>query len=171
VELLYHPLASETPTKRLALDAIRDLFTYLPLSAQNPDDVDTRQKLLLAAYNSLFPFLYTGGVGLSHSMGHALGATYNIPHGITSCLTLSPVIHYKASTKSEDCKQISRILPYIGKVSSGDAADDSRIVSAAIADLVERLGHKSTLRQVLRSNLHFAYYVILYLFQMLIPPS
>ena len=146
--MLYHPLASEVPTKRLALEAIRDLFTYLPISHKDPEDADARQKLLLACYSSLFPFLYTGGVGLSHSLGHSLGATYSIPHGITSCITLSSVVAFKADTQPEESKQISRILPYIGETSTGNPADDSRKVSAAIAKLVEGLGHKSTLTQV-----------------------
>lgn len=77
-----------------------------------------------------------------------MGATYNIPHGITSCLTLSPVVKFKAETNPEESKQIARIIPYIGKQSTGNAADDARIVSVAIAELVEGLGHKSSLTQV-----------------------
>ncbi|KUJ09448.1 alcohol dehydrogenase IV [Mollisia scopiformis] len=148
VELLYHPLASEIPTKRLALEAIRDLFTYLPLSKSDPKDGTVRQKLFLACYASLFPFLYTGGVGLSHSIGHALGATYSIPHGITSCLTLAPVVNLKASTKPDEAKMIARVLPYIGKESTGSDEGDAKLVSKAIAELVENLGHKSTLTMV-----------------------
>lgn len=30
-----------------------------------------------------------GALGISHGLGHLLGATYKIGHGITSCLTLS----------------------------------------------------------------------------------
>jgi 3-oxoacid CoA-transferase len=152
VELLYHPLASEIPTKRLALEAIRDLFTYLPLSKSDPSDADVRQKLFLAAYASLFPFLYTGGVGLSHSIGHALGATYSIPHGITSCLTLSPVVKLKAKTRPEEAKMIARAIPYIGKESTGSVEGDADAVGDAIAGLVEGLGHKSTLTQVCYSS-------------------
>lgn len=87
-------------------------------------------------------------MGLSHSLGHSLGATYSIPHGITSCLTLSPVIAFKADTQPEESKQIARALPYIGETSTGDVAEDTRKVSDAIARLVESLGHKSTLTQV-----------------------
>jgi 3-oxoacid CoA-transferase len=159
VELLYHPLASEIPTKRLALEAIRDLFTYLPASRQNPEDADVRQKLFLAAYASLFPFLYTGGVGLSHSIGHALGATYSIPHGITSCLTLSPVIELKSHTEPEEARQIAKILPYIGKQSTGSDEKDASLVSTAIAELVTGLGHKSTLTQV-RFSLGIIFFLI-----------
>ena len=144
---MYHPLASEIPTKRLALEAIKDLFTYLPLSKQDPQNADYRTKLFLACYSSLFPFLYTGGVGLSHSIGHAIGATYAIPHGITSCLTLSPTLHHKASDAVE-AKQIARIIPYIGKQSTGSDEKDSHIVADAVAGLVEGLGHKTTLSAV-----------------------
>ncbi|KAF2467463.1 uncharacterized protein BDR25DRAFT_234165 [Lindgomyces ingoldianus] len=144
VELMYHPLASEIPTKRMCLESIKDLFTYLPQSKSNPEDADVRTKLFLACYSSLFPFLYTGGVGLSHSIGHAIGATYAIPHGITSCLSLAPTVHLKASNP-EEAKQIARIVPYIGKQSTGSAENDAHVVGDAIAELVDKLGHKTTL--------------------------
>lgn len=144
---MYHPLAAEIPTKRMALEAIKDLFTYLPQSKANPNDAEVRTKLFIACYSSLFPFLYTGGLGLSHSIGHAIGATYNIPHGITSCLSLAPTVHYKASNP-EEAKQIARIIPYIGKQSAGSDEKDSHIVADAIAGLVEELGHKTTLTAV-----------------------
>ncbi|EUC44265.1 hypothetical protein COCMIDRAFT_37911 [Bipolaris oryzae ATCC 44560] len=144
VELMYHPLAAEIPTKRMALEAIKDLFAYLPQSKADPNDAEVRTKLFIACYSSLFPFLYTGGVGLSHSIGHAIGATYSIPHGITSCLSLAPTVHYKASNP-EEAKQIARIIPYIGKQSTGSDENDSHIVADAIAGLVEELGHKTTL--------------------------
>jgi 3-oxoacid CoA-transferase len=144
---MYHPLAAEIPTKRMALEAIKDLFTYLPQSKANPSDAEVRTKLFVACYSSLFPFLYTGGVGLSHSIGHAIGATYRIPHGITSCLSLSPTVHFKASNP-EEAKQIARIIPYIGKQSTGSDEKDSHVVADAIASLVEGLGHKTTLTAV-----------------------
>jgi 3-oxoacid CoA-transferase len=144
---MYHPLASEIPTKRMCLESIKDLFTYLPQSKSNPDDAEVRTKLFLACYSSLFPFLYTGGVGLSHSIGHAIGATYSIPHGITSCLSLAPTVHFKASNP-EEAKQIARIMPYIGKQSTGSDEKDSHIVGDAISELVEQLGHKTSLTAV-----------------------
>ncbi|ORY05696.1 hypothetical protein BCR34DRAFT_490664 [Clohesyomyces aquaticus] len=144
VELMYHPLAAEIPTKRMCLESIKDLFTYLPQSKAHPDDAEVRVKLFLACYSSLFPFLYTGGVGLSHSIGHAIGATYAIPHGITSCLSLAPTVHLKASDP-EEAKEIARIIPYIGKPSSGSDEKDAHVVADAISELVEKLGHKTTL--------------------------
>jgi alcohol dehydrogenase class IV len=144
---MYHPLASEIPTKRLCLEAIKDLFTYLPQSKANPNNAEIRTKLFLACYASLFPFLFIGGVGLSHSIGHAIGATYAIPHGITSCLSLAPVVRLKASNPDE-AKQIARIIPYIGKQSTKDDSKDAQVVADAIANLVDELGLKTTLTDV-----------------------
>jgi 3-oxoacid CoA-transferase len=147
VELMYHPLASEIPTKRLCLEAIKDLFAYLPQSKTSPTDAEIRSKLFLACYASLFPFLFSGGVGLSHSIGHAIGSSYAIPHGITSCLSLAPVVRLKASNPNE-AKQIARIIPYIGKESTGVDSKDAQMVADAIASLVEELGLKTTLTAV-----------------------
>lgn len=144
---MYHPLASEIPTKRLCLEAIKDLFAYLPQSKTNPDDAEVRSKLFLACYASLFPFLFSGGVGLSHSIGHAIGATYAIPHGVTSCLSLAPVVRLKADNP-EEAKQIARIIPYINKQTTGDDGKDAQIIADAIANLVETLGLKTTLTAV-----------------------
>ena len=147
VELMYHPLASEIPTKRLCLEAIRDLFTYLPQSKANPSDAEIRTKLFLACYASLFPFLFSGGVGLSHSIGHAIGATYAIPHGITSCLSLAPVVRLKAKNPDE-AKQIARIIPYINQQTAGDNVRDAQNVADAIANLVDKLDLTTTLTAV-----------------------
>jgi alcohol dehydrogenase class IV len=65
-----------------------------------------------------------GGIGLSHSLGYALGSPYGIPHGITSCLTLGKVVKLKAEDP-EAAEQIARILPFIGKNSSGDNKKDA----------------------------------------------
>lgn len=132
----------------MALTAITDLFHYLPQSKTSPSDADIRQKLFQAAYASLFPFLYSGGVGLSHSIGHALGATYEIPHGITSCLSLAPVVAFKAKTQPNEAKMIARILPALGMRSEGSDEKDALAVSNAITGLVEELGHKTTLSAV-----------------------
>lgn len=44
------------------------------------------------ASSSLFPLANSKPLGLSHGLGHMLGATYSIPHGICSCLTLGATI-------------------------------------------------------------------------------
>jgi alcohol dehydrogenase class IV len=150
VELLYHPSATEVPCKQLALQAISNLFTYLPKSkASHPHDAETITQLYLAAFASL-GFLgqnTKGSLGLSHTMGYALGSPYGIPHGITSCLTLGHVMKLKAHSSRDDAAQIARILPFTGQAWSGDDVADATKAGDAVLDLVQRLGLKTTLTE------------------------
>ncbi|MBZ7924839.1 iron-containing alcohol dehydrogenase [Ensifer adhaerens] len=54
-------------------------------------DHDDLLQLQLAAWQCYF---YPASViyGLSHRIGHILGGTYGVPHSMTSCITLAPVI-------------------------------------------------------------------------------
>lgn len=88
IELLYRP-GDSSLLLSTALGSIRELFYLLPASKRDPINLDIRQKLQLACFQSLWPEGRKGALGLSHGLGHALGATYAIPHGITSCLTLA----------------------------------------------------------------------------------
>ncbi|CAD6919112.1 unnamed protein product [Tilletia controversa] len=115
IESLYRPDPSPV-LRNMWLGAIRDLFHFLPLSQKSPSDLAIRQRLQLACYTSLSPEARSGALGLSHSLGHALGATYAIPHGITSCLTLAASIRLTAqlsSTGPEQLEALSDALSYI----------------------------------------------------------
>ena len=149
VELLYHPTSTEVPCRQLTLIAAHDLFTYLPKYKSNPKDEDVITKLQLASYASL-GFLglnVKGGLGLSHTLGYALGSPYSIPHGITSCMTLGHVVKLKASTDPSAASQISRLCPFVGVTASGDDVKDGIAVGDAILKLVESLGLKSSLTE------------------------
>jgi 3-oxoacid CoA-transferase len=76
-----------------------------------------------------------------------LGATYQIPHGITSCLTLSSVLRHKALTNPAEANQIARLVPFLGLPDKGSDKDNAISVSEKIASLVEELGLKSTLTE------------------------
>jgi alcohol dehydrogenase class IV len=106
IELLYRP-GDATALQPVAIGAIRELFHLLPASKQDPSNLDVRQRLQLACFNSLWPESRQGALGLSHGLGHALGATYAIPHGITSCLTLPGAI---AITSQAPTTSVSHLL-------------------------------------------------------------
>ncbi|KAL9023594.1 MAG: hypothetical protein Q9196_007105 [Gyalolechia fulgens] len=146
VESMYHPKASEAPTKQLCLSAITQLFEYLPKSKKEPGNPDYITRLQLAAFSSLYGLGLNigGGLGLSHSLGYALGSPYGIPHGITSCLTLASVVRLQAE-KGENTQQIARILPYIGQARTGDERKDAVRVGDAIDGLLKELGLSTTL--------------------------
>ena len=145
METMYHSSATEMPARMSAMWAASQLFEYLPKAKElHPKDEDLSTRLFLAAFASL-GFVgqnLTAGLGLSHSLGYALGSPYGIPHGETSCMTLGSVLQLKA-LKKEDADQIARMLPYIsgGKVArSDDAQADAREVGRRVDELVKGLG-------------------------------
>jgi alcohol dehydrogenase class IV len=105
IEMLYRP--DPSPILRPAeLGSLRELFHLLPATNKNPDDLNIRQTLQVIALASLWPESRKGAIGLSHGLGHALGATYSIPHGITSCITLAKSIELTATLPSTPIEQL-----------------------------------------------------------------
>ncbi|KAI0829908.1 alcohol dehydrogenase IV [Trametes gibbosa] len=149
VENLYRPLAPP-PIKYLSYAALADLFKYLPQTKANPQALDVRQKLQLASWMSLWPLKLEkySALGLSHALGHKLGARYSIPHGITSCLTLAPVVELQAELLSPDDKEwLAGALFYLRTPSTGSLEGDIRTLAAEIHKLVDDLGLHSTLTE------------------------
>lgn len=99
VETLYRD-GVPSQIKHMALFAIKGLNKSLRDCKANPEDMEIRTKNMLAAWESLWPLANVGALGLSHALGHGLGATYSIPHGICSCLTLPATIKMMATRLS-----------------------------------------------------------------------
>ncbi|THH32293.1 hypothetical protein EUX98_g1898 [Antrodiella citrinella] len=140
------------PLRFLAYGGLKDLFYYLPACKAHPESLEIRQRLQIAAWMSLFPNRIElnkyGAVGLSHSLGHRLGAAYSIPHGITSCMTLAPVVAIKADFATEDDKKwLADSLFYLSEPTTGSREGDIRKLSQLIYELVDSLGLKSTLTE------------------------
>ncbi|ESK87573.1 alcohol dehydrogenase iv [Moniliophthora roreri MCA 2997] len=149
VENLYRSLIPP-PLKHMCYAAIVDLVKYLPESKANPQSVEVRQKLQVAAWMSLWPVKLEkySALGLSHAMGHKIGAAYGIPHGITSCLTLAPVVKLKAEVASQEDKEwLAGALFHLRKPSTGSLEGDVVLLGNLIDELVTNLGLKSTLTQ------------------------
>ena len=80
-----HPITDVT-----GLEGARRLVRDLPRSKREPD-VQLRLDLQVAAWLAYFGPLNTP-MGLSHGLGRRIGASYQVPHGVTSCITLAPML-------------------------------------------------------------------------------
>lgn len=98
--------------------------------------------LQLAAWQCYF---YPASVtyGLSHRIGHILGGTYGLPHSLTSCLTLAPVI--RACSAAYGDKLAIFGMESAGRVNRQHAAV---LLAERIAALVETLELPSRLRNL-----------------------
>jgi len=78
------------------------------------------------------------GTGLSHAIGRVIGATWNIPHGITSCLTLAEVMRHQAR-KCPD--RLALIAKAEGQDLKGLSKDkQAQHAAEQVAELVKELG-------------------------------
>lgn len=98
VETMYHPNASEMPWKALAIWALTILAENLPLvkdthGSEAADDFTTKLQLAAFASSGLRGSNFSGGMGLSHSLGHALGSPYGIPRKSRSIFLLPCITH------------------------------------------------------------------------------
>jgi alcohol dehydrogenase class IV len=144
VETLYAP-GTHPINDILALEAIRKLFTYLPRSKAYPDDLNTRTELQLAAWMSFFGEVNTP-MGLSHNLGRRIGASYNVPHGITSCILLPHVMRAVAPRHIQSLAAITQTLQL-----ADDKPNDLEAAlraADAVQGLVRRLGLPQRLRDV-----------------------
>lgn len=91
-----HPITDVT-----GLKGARRLTELLPRSKKDPEDLEVRGELQIAAWLSYFAPLNTP-MGLSHSLGRRIGASYDVPHGITSCITLAPSLEVMREQIDED---------------------------------------------------------------------
>src|SRR4028118_935609 len=91
-----HPVTDVT-----GLEGARRLMDLLPRSKADPDSLEVRRELQVAAWLSYFGPLNTP-MGLSHELGRRIGASYGVPHGVTSCITLAPSLEAAEETTSKE---------------------------------------------------------------------
>ncbi|MDQ3252162.1 MAG: iron-containing alcohol dehydrogenase [Actinomycetota bacterium] len=124
-----HPVNDVT-----GLEGARRLMEYLPLSRREPEDLDVRLELQLASWLAYFGPANTP-MGLSHELGRRIGASYEVPHGITSCITLAPSLQVmKQRVQGDRWSKLSESL-------GGEPPE-------RVSSLVEDLGLPSRLREV-----------------------
>jgi maleylacetate reductase len=142
VEAVYSPNHQQY-VDTLALKAIHLLFQNLKISTENPANLKARLDCQLAAWMS-DAGVVSVGTGLSHAIGRVIGASWNIPHGITSCLTLSEVMRMEASRSPE---RLALIAKAEGRNIEGVSVEKAALQAAdGVSELVSGLGLSKRLR-------------------------
>ena len=50
------------------------------------------------------------GLGIVHSMAHALGAVYDTPHGVANAILLPTIMEYNADATGEKYREIAKVM-------------------------------------------------------------
>ena len=68
--------------------------------------LEHRGECQLAAWMCVFG-VTNAGFGLSHALGHQIGPRWNVPHGMTSCITLPHAMRFMADLAAERFRPIA----------------------------------------------------------------
>ncbi|MDO8670751.1 MAG: iron-containing alcohol dehydrogenase [Dehalococcoidia bacterium] len=144
VEVIYsrhhQPLTDVT-----GLEAIRLLFNYLPRVMREPDDLEARLQCQIAAWFSILGVTNVR-LGLGHAVGHQIGARCNVPHGLTSCVTLPHVMRFVTPLATPRLVLMTQAM---GVDTGGLSAEAAAAAAAdAVEAIIGNLGLPRRLRDV-----------------------
>ncbi len=107
----FHPMADA-----IAVSGMKLIFENLPLVIQEPENLDARGNMLLAA--TMGATAFQKGLGMIHSMAHPLSAKHGLHHGLANALlipaslefTIQKSVDNKINTLNDKLKNITKII-------------------------------------------------------------
>jgi len=93
-----HQMITDTLASRAIALLNADLLPSL--QSTGAEELEHRLQCQLAAWLSIFGMMNTRG-GVSHALGHQIGPFWNVPHGVTSCITLPHVMRFMAEIAAD----------------------------------------------------------------------
>ena len=100
----FHPMADG-----IALEGMKLIKNSLLTAYNNGQDIEARQKLLVAS--SMGSTAFQKGLGAIHSLSHPVNAQHNIHHGLSNAIFMPYVLSFN---KSSIEKKILSICDYLG---------------------------------------------------------
>ncbi len=130
-------------TDILAVQAIRYVFSFLLKAYQQMEDMEAREMMLLGSCMAGMAF-NNSGLGLTHSMAHALGGQFHIPHGLANAVFLPYVIRFNSFDAGVRYRELARIigLPH------ANVEEGTQALIGAVQSLNEAMRIPSRLREL-----------------------
>ena len=129
-----------------ALEAIKMIAKYLERACIDGNDMEAREKMAYAQYVVGMGFSAVG-LGIVHSMAHALGGRKDIAHGTANAILLPTVMQYNAQSPS---KRKYRLIAECFGVDTRDKTDDEcvKIAVREVKKLSKHVGIPKSLGEV-----------------------
>lgn len=128
-----------------ALLGLALLAQALPAIARDPDALASRQQAQLGMWQAILGSASGAGTGASHGIGYALGATFDVAHGHTSCVMLPAVLAYNEPVNGD---RQSVLAAQMGRAGAP--------LSRVVAEFVRALGLPGSLRELGIGDEHLA---------------
>ena len=117
VESYCNPAANPA-TEALSLQGLRLLNRSLPRIKADPTSLEARLEAQFGMWQAIAASASGIGTGASHGIGYALGATFGVPHGHTSCVMLPAVLAWNRAVNGERQAELSVAMGAPGKPAS-----------------------------------------------------
>ena len=91
------------------------------------------------------------GLGIVHSMAHALGAVYDTPHGVANAILLPTVMRYNAPATGEKYREIARAMGVAG-VDAMSQEEYREAAINAVAQLSKDVGIPQDLKGIVKEE-------------------
>ena len=94
----------------MSRQAMEMLATGLPALQADPASLAARARCQAAMWLSILPQGTGVPVGASHGIGYILGAAWQVPHGVTSCVMLPAVLEWNHPVNGERQRAVAQAL-------------------------------------------------------------
>ena len=120
------------------------------LRAAVANEKEGREGMALGQYIAGMGFSNVG-LGIVHSMAHALGAVYDTPHGVANAILLPTVMEYNAEATGEKYREIARAMGVEG-VDSMTQEEYRKAAVDAVKKLSADVGIPADLKQIVKEE-------------------
>lgn len=111
---------------------------------------DGREGMALGQYVAGMGFSNVG-LGIVHSMAHALGAVYDTPHGVANAILLPTIMEYNADTTGEKYRDIAKAMGVQGTENMSQE-DYRKAAVEAVRKLSADVGIPADLKEIVKAE-------------------
>ncbi len=127
-----------------SMKAVKMIFEWLPRSVAALDDLQAREKMLVAACLAGISFS-NSQVCIAHSLGHSLGSVLRLHHGLAVGIALPYTIEYNAHDNPQTATHYQELSELVG-IRENDAERAARAFAQRIRGLQKSVGFPQSLR-------------------------
>ena len=128
-------LTADAVTEAICAPALGMLIEALPAIKARPDDLEARLQGLIGMWMANTSPSTGVPVGASHAIGRTLGGSFNMRHGVTSCVCLPAVLKWSLPANVDRQRKVSVLM-----------GDPSRPAADLVAEFVAGLDLPGRLR-------------------------
>ena len=130
----FHPFADA-----LAKEAIELCFNYLPIAVEDGNNMAARGNMLMAS--AMGATAFQKGLGINHSIAHALSVFYDTHHGLANAAVLVEVMKYNITDE-----KVKNKLAALGTIFNTD--NDALAVISEIDKWLKKVGMPTDLKNI-----------------------